>query len=340
MSHSPYDEWTSANPVLGEDQETGKLIYADDRHSKYGALFAENVFRLPRRFHVVVSGRLDREELQTDETVAAHPYLVNETYTKNAPLLGIGIGNDFGHGNETYLNVSQGFRPLRYLDIASPNGKFDGLNNPSPTKYLTYELGVHGWPSTGLYYDVSLFQVNVKNRIESEALTPTVTVDVNTGSTRNRGFEGEGSYDLLRWPENGTDAHLALFANASYLDARFTESIKGEAGDLPAYSPHYVLKAGLNLYEEHHYKVSLIVDSVGRQFFQDTDQSLATTAAHIPSYTALDVAFDYTIAGHWRLLGGVSNLLNRTYYSRVFLAGGEIEPALSIAGYAGVAYDL
>ena len=52
------------------------------------------------------------------------------------------------------------------------------------------------------------------------------------------------------------------------------------------------------------------------------------------------VGFDYTIAGHWRLLGGVSNLLNRTYYSRVFLAGGQLEPAPSIAGYAGVAYDL
>ena len=336
LSHSPYDEWTSSNPLVGADQETGKMIYADDRHSKYGALFAENVLRLPGRFHVVTSGRWDREELQTDETIAPHPYLVNETYTKNAPLLGIGIGNDFGRGNETYLNVSQGFRPLRYLDIASPFGKFGPANNPDPTKYLTYELGVHGWPRSGLYYDVSLFQVNVKNRIESEAISPVETIDVNTGSTRNRGIEGEGSYDLLRW---SSGARLGVFANVSYLDAHFTQSIKGEAGNIPAYSPHYVLKAGLNLYQSRHYKVSLIMDSVGRQFFQDTDLPLATTPAHIPSYTVLDLAFDYTIAGRWRLLGGVSNLTNRTYYSRVFLSGGQIEPALNIAGYAGAAYD-
>jgi Fe(3+) dicitrate transport protein len=339
-SHSPYDEWTSPNPAVGREQETGKAIYADDRHTKYGALFAETMFRLPRRFHVVISGRLDREELQTAETIAPHPYLVNRTYRKNAPLLGFGIGNDFGRGNETYLNISQGFRPLRYLDIASPNGKFNALNDPSPTQYLTYELGVHGWPKPGLYYDVSLFQVNVKNRLESEALTPTVTVDVNTGSTRNRGIEGEGSFDLLRWSANATDAHLGLFANASYLDARFTQSIKGVAGSIPAYSPHYVLKAGINLYQVNHYRISLVVDSVARQFFQDTDQPLATTAAHIPAYTVLDMHFDYTIAGHWRLLGGVSNLLNRTYYSRVFLAGGQLEPALGIAAYAGAAYDL
>jgi len=339
MSDSPYDEWTSSNPLVNQNQETGKMVYADARHSKYGALFAENVFRLPDRFHVVLSGRLDREELQTDETIASHPYLVNQTYTKNAPLLGFGIGNDFGRGNETYLNISRGFRPLRYLDIASPFGKFNALNDPSPTKYLTYELGVHGWPSPGLYYDVSMFQVDVKNRIESEALTPAVTVDVNTGSTRNRGIEAEGSYDILQWLARGTDVHLSLFANATYLDARFTQSIKGEAGDIPAYSPHYVFKGGLNLYDEHHYKVSLIVDSVARQFFQDTDQPLATTPAHIPTYTVLDLALDYTIAGHWRLLGGISNLLNRTYYSRVFVSGGALEPALSIAGYLGAAYD-
>ena len=123
------------------------MIYADDRHSKYGALFAENVLRLPARFHVVTWARWDREELQTHESVATHPFLVNSTYTKNAPLLGIGIGNDFGHGNETYLNVSQGFRPLRYLDIASPFSNFSSTNNPDPTKYLTYEAGVHGWGS-------------------------------------------------------------------------------------------------------------------------------------------------------------------------------------------------
>jgi len=340
MSHSPYDEWTSSNPVVGRNEDTGKAIYADDRYTNFGALFAENVFRLPGRIHVVISGRLDREELQTNEAIAPHPYLVNRTYTNNAPLLGFGIGNDFGRRNETYLNISQGFRPLRYLDIASPNGKFNGLNEPSPTHYLTYELGVHGWPRPGLYYDVSLFQVNVKNRIESQALTPTVTIDVNTGSTRNRGIEAEGSYDLLRWTAKGTDAHLSLFANASYLNARFTQSIKGLAGDTPAYSPHYILKAGINLYALNQYKASLIVDSVARQFFQDTDLSLGTTPAHIPPYTVLDVQFDYTLAGHWRLLGGVSNLLNRTYYSRVFLAGGQLEPALGIAGYVGAAYDL
>jgi len=341
-SRSPYNEWSSSNPLVGMDDESGKLIYADGRSTKYGAVFAENVVRLPHRFHVVTSARFNREQLTTHEAVALHPYLVNGTYTKNAPLFGFGIGNDFGQGNETYLNVSQGFRPLRYLDIASPFGKFSPTNNPDPTKYVTYEAGVHGWPILGFYYDVSLFEVDVQNRIESQQISLVETIDVNTGSTRNRGAEFETSYDLLRlWSTSETREHLSLFANGSLLDAHFTSSIiPGQIGKTPAYAPHYVLKTGLVFREDNRFKVSVDLDCVGSEYFQDSDEPLGSTPALIPTYTVLDLAADYTLAGHWRLLAGVSNLTDRRYYSRVFLAGGMLEPADALAAYAGVAYDL
>ena len=339
-SRSPYNEWLTTNPVIDKDDESGIPFYDDQRKTTYGALFAENVFRF-KYFHLVTSARFDHEELSTAESLAPHPALVNATYTKNIPLFGIGIGNDFGHGNETYLNVSQGFRPLRYLDIASPFSNFSTTNDPDPTKYLTYEAGVHGWPSVGLYYDVSVFQVNVKDRIESQQLTQTETINVNTGNTRSRGVELEGHYDLLRLRENiDANIHLDAFANASLLDARFTSSVTpGQTGKIPAYSPHGVFKAGLTARRDNLYKVSLIVDTVGSQFFQDSNKPIGSTPAHIPTYTVLDLAADYTIAGHFRLLGGVSNLADRHYYSRVFLFGGMLEPANDRNVYAGAAYD-
>jgi Fe(3+) dicitrate transport protein len=339
-SRSPYNEWLSKNPVIDKDDESGTPFYDDRRKTTYGALFAENVFRF-EYFHVVTSARLDHEELNTVESLAPHPSLVNATYTKNIPLFGIGIGNDFGHANETYLNVSQGFRPLRYLDIASPFSNFSATNNPDPTKYITYEAGVHGWPSVGLYYDVSVFQVNVKDRIESQQLTQTATVDVNTGNTRSRGVELEAHYDLLRlWSTMDSNVHLEAFANASLLDARFTSSIiPGQTGKIPAYAPHGVFKAGFTARQDGLYKVSLIGVTVGSQFFQDSDKPIGSTPAHIPTYTVADLAGDYTIAGHLRILGGVSNLTNRHYYSRVFLFGGMLEPANDRSFYAGAAYD-
>lgn len=339
-SRSPYNEWNTSNPVIDKDDESGVPFYDDERKTTYGALFAENVFRF-EYFHLVTSARFDHETLDTHESLAPHPSLVNETYNKSVPLFGIGIGNDFGHGNETYLNVSQGFRPLRYLDIASPFGNFSPANNPDPTKYLTYEAGVHGWPSVGLYYDVSVFQVNVKDRLESEHLTQTETIDVNTGDTRSRGVELEGHYDLLRlFPAIASNIHLDAFANASLLDARFTSSIiPGQTGKIPAYAPHGVFKAGITAREDDHYKVSLVVNTVGSQFFQDSNLPIGSTPAHIPTYTVADLAGDYVIAGHLRILAGVSNLTNRHYYSRVFLFGGMLEPGGDRNVYAGAAYD-
>jgi Fe(3+) dicitrate transport protein len=317
-------------------------VYAEDRRTHYAALFAENVFRF-QYFHLVTSARFDHEELKSHQTIASrHPLnLVDATYRKNIPLFGVGIGNDFGHGNETYLNVSQGFRPLRYLDIASPFGNFDPSNNPNPTKYLTYEAGVHGWPSVGLYYDVSLFQVNVHDRIEAQQFRLTETIDVNTGNTRSRGVELEGSYDVLRWwPDDPSDKHLDVFANATYLDAKFTSSsLLNQAGKTPAYAPDYVLKAGLTLRQDRQYKLSLIVDSVGSQFFQDSNLPIGTTPARIPKYTLLDLSGEYTIGGHLRLLGGIANLTDRHYYSRVFISRGLLEPGKDRTFFAGAAYD-
>jgi Fe(3+) dicitrate transport protein len=345
-STSPYHEFSSTNPLTDGYNPTGKLIYNDERSTRYGAVFAENVYRF-KRFHVVTSARINHEEIDTHETVAPHPYLVNGDYSKNIPLFGFGIGNDFGRGNETYLNISQSFRPMRYLDVASPFGKFSPTNNPDPTKYVTYEAGVHGWPVLGLYYDVSVFQVNVKNSLESLALTPTQSVDINTGSERSRGVEAETSYDLLQlWPAAPDGEHLTVFANGSLLNAEFTNSITlAQTGKTPPYAPHYVLKGGLTLSAAPGLKLSLIVDAVGAQYFQASDAGINIVGfglmpAQIPAYTVADFSGEYQFAGHWRVTGGISNLTNAEYFSRVFISGGRIEPALSRQFYLGVAYDL
>ncbi|HVS76018.1 MAG TPA: TonB-dependent receptor, partial [Steroidobacteraceae bacterium] len=336
-----YREFRGNDPVAEPYDPPGSLIYNDERRTRYAAVFAENLYRF-RRFHVLLSARFDHEQLETRETVAAHPYLVSAVYRKSIPLFGFGIGNDFGRGNESYFNVSQGYRPVRYLDVASPFGRFSPTNDPDPTRYLTYEAGVHGWPLPGLYYDVSAFQVNVRNRIESEQLTPTASINVNTGDTRSRGVEAEGSYDLLRlWPAAPDGEHLTLFANASYLNARFTSSIiPGQAGKTPAYAPSYVVKSGLTFAQGPSLKLSLLIDAVGSQYIQDSNTPVGTTPARIPAYTVADVSGEYRFGGRWRVLGGISNLTDRRYYSRVFLFGGMLEPALGRQFYAGIACDL
>ena len=184
---------TSANVALDQS-----------RTADYQAFFIEDLIRIGK-FHIVPSFRLDHESVEVDATVA--PYFrpgtsPNRDADKLIPLWGIGLGNDFAGNNETYFSASSGWRPVRFFDIAGTRTAVSPGQSPDPFRSLDIELGVHGTPIKGLWYDVGLFWLQFDNRIETRADTspgagPFDTIAVNTGSTRHRGFEGEISYDFL-----------------------------------------------------------------------------------------------------------------------------------------------
>jgi Fe(3+) dicitrate transport protein len=331
--------------------------FRQQRSTDYGAIFVENVFRFENGWHIVPSIRLDHEKVDIDETIhtpRADGQLIDRSVDHTVPLLGFGFGNDFGHGNESYFNVSQGWRPVRYFDIGSPFGALDPtLNNPDPTQVLSWEAGVHGTPLPGLFYDASVFWVDVKDRIESQPAGPDAppgnTINVNTGNTRHRGFEGQFDYDFLAARDPHTAQHLSLFANLSLLEAEFTSthnpSVK--VGNKPAFSPDYLLRAGVAYREDKKLKLALSVVTVASQYFQDSNlpgpTPVATPStpgyipAKIPSYTVADFSGDWWVLPQVRLLGGVQNIFDRKYYNRVFSNG--IDPALGRTFYIGAAYE-
>ena len=141
------------------------------------------------------SFRLDHESVDVDTNIG--PTLGSRSADHTVPLWGIGLGNDFGHLNETYFSASSGWRPTRYFDVSSPFQPLNAANTPDPFKSLDFELGVHGTPIKGLWYDLGLFWIEFDNRTETQAFSPTDFIIVNSGSTRHRGFEGEISYDFL-----------------------------------------------------------------------------------------------------------------------------------------------
>jgi Fe(3+) dicitrate transport protein len=346
---APFMQFISPD-LFADRNDTGISTRLDqDRSTDYQAFFAENIFRLGP-FHVVPSFRLDHETV--DVTENATPFnrpLADVSADRWVPLWGIGLGNDFCHGNETYFSASSGWRPTRFFDVVSPFSPTFVPGHPSdPFKSLDFELGVHGTPEAipGLWYDAGLFWMEFDNRTETAFLNPGINTDtilINSGSTRHRGFEGEVAYDVLRLFDapamEGT--HLTVSGNLQWLDAEFTESdIPDQVGKEPAFAPEWVLKAALTFGKDHCYNFRLSATSVSSQFFQDSN--LPATApdgtvlvpAKVPAYFTLDFAAEYYFAKNCRLLAGVSNLTDERYYSRVF--GSRIEPAPALNGYAGV----
>ena len=338
---APYRQWINTNLVAGRDVESGTPRLDQDRDTYYGAIFAENVFRLPHRWHVVPSFRLEHETIDIDESVRppnlVRP-LIDTKVSRTVPLFGLGAGFDFGHQNETYFSVTQGYRPLRFFDVASPFANVTAANVADPQKSLAWEAGVHGTPIKGLFYDAGVFWIDFRNRIETVVLSATDSINRNSGNTRHRGFEGELSYDLLAARPDGV--HLTLFGNLSLLDAKFTKSLlAGRVGSKPAYAPDVIAKYGVTLLKSGAYSVSVSGQSVSSQYFQDTNLPFGAGAnfvpAKIPAYTVFDFSADYYITRNFRLLGGVSNVSNKDYYVRVFQNG--IEPARGRKAYVGIA---
>ncbi|NNM78142.1 TonB-dependent receptor [Sphingomonas sp. ID1715] len=342
-SDAPFKQFTSTNIKADRGDHGGTPRLDQARDSWYGAVFAENVFRLPHRFHVVLSGRLDVEKLRIRETVRppnlTRP-LANVEVSRTVPLLGVGIGNDFGKDNETYLSITQGYRPLRYFDVASPFSNLRPGREADAPSSTSYEAGVHGTPLTGLFYDVSLFQINFSNRIESRRLNATDVINVNTGDTRHRGFEGEVHYDFLAGRRSAE--HLTAFVNLSLLDAKFVDSDNpAQIGKRPAFAPKSIVKGGITWRETGKYSLALTGLAVSAQYFQDSNLPVGSGAslvpAKVPGYRVFDLAGEWTVLPHVRLQGGVQNLFNEKYYARVFQTG--LEPGRRRAIYGGIQAD-
>ena len=128
--------------------------------SNYQAIFIEDLVRIGK-FHMVGSFRLDHENVEVDSTFA--PWLATDPPTGPAsisadhwvPLWGFGMGNDFGNRNETYFSASSGWRPTRFFDIAGTSRTIAfGESIPDPFHSLDFELGVHGTPYKGFWYDI------------------------------------------------------------------------------------------------------------------------------------------------------------------------------------------
>jgi Fe(3+) dicitrate transport protein len=340
-SDAPFLQFTSTNLLARHGEHSGTPRLDQDRQSWYGAVFAENVFRLPGRFHIVLSGRVEHERLKVDESVRppnlTRP-LSHVDVSRTVPLFGIGFGNDFGRENETYVSITQGYRPIRFFDVASPFSNLRPGFTADPAKSLSYEAGVHGTPVEGLFYDASLFWIDFKNRIETQRLSATDVINVNSGDTRHRGFEGELSYDFLG-RRHGAE-HLTTFVNLSLLDAEFRASnTPSQIGKEPAYAPHRIVKGGITFRSDGHYSVSLTGTAVSSQFFQDSNLAVGAGAtlvpAKIPAFEVADLSADWFPIPRVRLLGGIGNLFNEKYYSRVFQTG--LEPAPRRRIYAGAA---
>ena len=317
--------------------------YAQQRDTEYTAVFVENIFRFDR-FSLIPAARFEWLEYDIFEPeilpgLSRDP--IDRRFNQNVPLLGLGATYDWpAQQLQAYANVSQGYRPMRFDDVASPNANLSLDNDPDVAEALNIEFGLRGAPVTGLFFDVSVFRIDFDDKIEQQQISVTEVRRVNSGDARHQGVELAGEYDFLAG--NNGDTHLSWFASAAFLDAEIVRSRNAAlVGNTPAYAPDHVFKTGIVYRNGDWLKLALTGTLVDEHYWQDSNTAGGTNNfpidAVVPSYEVIDLSAEWSLNGHVKLLGGVNNLFDEEYYSRVRNDG--IEPAAGRVPYLGVEFN-
>lgn len=335
---SPYTVKRGNTP----DAEDGELRQDVQRDTVSGAVFIENKFTFGR-FSVTPAARLDVihqsiEEfvnLGTGEVPTPKANLSNDSYTDVVPLFGLGLAYDFGSQIEAYGNISQGYKAKTYTD-AVPLGVNDTIStNLDPGRTWTYEVGLRGTPRTWFNFDTSLFLIDYEDRFGRVGNNLQ-----NVGRSINMGWDLATELDLIGLYDALADTKHAdllgsfsLYGTVELLDAEF---IAGPLdGRTPQYAPDYLVRAGAIYRWRDRVKVGLLGTFVDQHFADDAN----TANFHIPAYMVWDFTVEWKVwtrGADIRLLGGINNLFDEDYYSRIRSNG--IDPAYGRNFYAGAAF--
>ncbi|MFM8410289.1 MAG: hypothetical protein ACKOCT_08415, partial [Alphaproteobacteria bacterium] len=322
------------------DADGGALRGESFRTTNYGSAFAENRFVFGK-FSFVPSIRLENYAQGIDESVnvdktAADVALANESNYQFVPLVGLGTSWRLRPSIEAYANASSAYRPEVFTQAVPTSPNLVVPKNLKPAGSWQYEIGLRGQPFPWVFWDTSLFWIDVADAIGVVQVSPTLSEIRNTGRARRAGWELAAEAGVLGLADHfrGTDlvprfGDVALFANVMVLDAKFTGGPL--TGKTPAYAPDSLVRAGVQYTLPGRLKASLMTTAVAEQWGNDND----TADFFIPAYRVWDLTFEANV---WKetvaLFFGVNNLFDESYWARLTSTG--FDPAYDRNFYGGL----
>jgi Fe(3+) dicitrate transport protein len=321
------------------DATTGTVRIQSEREILYTPVFAENLFRFGAlsitpgvRFEFV-----DQEVRELVNVTRTNTPLQNRDERVSVPLFGIGLAYDLPAQNaQLYANASESYRPMIFTE-AVPNGATTVVNaDLKEGSAVQYEIGYRAQPASGLVLDASVFYLEFDNQIGSTTLPGGLSSVANIGRAVHKGVEIGASYDLLARrasPTTGKPApSLSIYANALLLDAEFKEG--AATRKTPQYAPDHVVRTGVIYTRGESLKLAFTGTLSADSYADDNN----TAQRYVPAYAVWDLTAEWRVPHTMvRLIGGVNNVFDEDYYSRVRPDG--IDPAPLRNFYIGAALE-
>jgi Fe(3+) dicitrate transport protein len=320
---SPRVESRGATP----DASSGTVRKASDRELLYAPVFVENKFTFGK-FSITPGLRLENFRQEVNERINVEkPGLASKKVSDNILLGGLGAEYATDERSAIYGNISQGYRPQIFTEAVPLNSGQVINDDLAEGKSLEYEIGYRTRPRDWLSMDASVFLLSFEDQIG----TVGNTVE-NVGDAVHKGIDLSVSADLLGLVTD-TDVHGALnwYVNATLLDAEFTDGPND--GFEPQYAPDFILRTGFIYSYKDKTKVSL-----GGTFVADHSADNAANPLYdVPAYMVWDLTAEYRIHENLRLVAGINNLFDESYFTRVRSDG--IDPSNGRNCYFGASLE-
>lgn len=319
------------------DADSGTLRKDTDRGIDYLSVFAENRFMFGP-LSVTPGVRFEniwqsiRENLNLDKTTVP---LADEDEHDFEVLSGVGAELEISPELEVYGNFSEGYRPKIFTQ-AVPSGTNQVVNaDLQAGRSWQADAGVRGRPFRPWRVDVSVFHLEFDDQIGSATVSGASSVQ-NVGDAEHEGVELATEWSLSQVLDDWTGSRLvetagelSIFYNAMFLDAAFTGG--PSTGKTPQYAPDFIQRGGVEYDWAGRFKARFAGTFVDDHFADDTN----TTTRIVPSYKVWDLTFELKVwEDRVKLFGGINNLFDEKYFSRVRSDG--IDPADGRNYYGGM----
>jgi Fe(3+) dicitrate transport protein len=325
---SPYRAEVGSEP----DANTGDMNRLIHRYTLAASVFVENRFKLGK-LSVTPGIRLENISQSIDEKInnaVPNPNLRDKDDFTFVPLPGVSAEYELGMQSQVYASYARSFRPKAYQDTIPLNTGDTISDDLDPAYGNTVEAGVRGTPLDWLRFDASTFLIRYEDQFGR------VDTNIqNVGNSSTYGLSLAGTIGLIGLVDAATDAknrdkvgELSIYGNVTLLDAEFTSGPLD--GKTPQYAPTSLVKTGLIYDYQSAAKIALMNTIVSDHYGDDA----GSENRFIPDYMVWDLTGEINVWKDVSLIGGINNLFDEKYYSRVRSNG--LDPALPRNAYAGL----
>jgi len=305
--------------------------------TKNYALFAEQALYVGKRFLLVPGVRFEQIAASGSGTVNYNSGDIPlQERTVSKVLAGVGAEFHLNEKNEIYANASQAFRPMTFSEVV-PSATTDVVDpNLKDSESLNIDLGVRGSWKNYVSYDVSVYQMNIQDRIGTYTQS-NIRYVTNIGSSLSKGVEMYLEGNFIPAHHSGRTISVHPFASIAYNEAVYTSwndptVVAGSTSDrtnktvenAPRRIQRYGLTCKLNRFTAT-YQLNKVSDAFADALNTLTPNAAATTGL-IPAYQVSDLSFAYNGKEKYTLQVGVNNLFDESYFTR--RAGGYPGPGL------------